>query len=114
MQFYDDVYIGRDNYIVRRVKTVDNVPVDIGGLTRCTLELVSSDPPYVIDSSDYSHVFDWETYSRQGFLGLRLGLVQGLPTGFLTFKLVIYSDEFTQGLDNLKPIYFRVWPLSNG
>jgi hypothetical protein len=47
-------------------------------------------------------------------LGLRLGLIQDLPVGFLTFTLVIYSDDFPSGLDNLKPVYFRVWPLSNG
>jgi hypothetical protein len=116
VKFYDDVFIGRDNYIARRIETLDNVPINISNLTRCTLEIVDSDPSFIIDSDveGYDDVFDWETYSAEGLLGLRLGLVQDLPVGFLTFTLVIYSDDFPSGLDNLKPVYFRVWPLSNG
>lgn len=116
MKFYDDVYVGRDNYIARRVETLENVSIDISKLTRCTLEIAGSNPPYVIDSdtSGYDDVFDWETYGAQGLLGLRLGLVQDLPLGFWTFKLVIYSDDFPSGLDDLRPVYFRVWSLSNG
>lgn len=117
MKFYDDVYIGRDNYIARRVETLlNNVTVDISNLTRCTLEAVDTNPPYIIDSDTegYDDVFDWTTYGTQGLLGLRLGLVQDLPLGFITFKLVVYSDDFPSGLDDLRPVYFRVWNLSNG
>ena len=116
MKFYDDVYIGRDNYIARRIETEENVSIDITRLTRCTLEAENSNPPYIVDSDTegYDDVFDWETYGAQGLLGLRLGIVQDLPLGFITFKLVIYSDDFPSGLDNLKPVYFRVWNLSNG
>jgi hypothetical protein len=116
VKFFDDVYIGRDNYIARRIETLENVSISISDLTRCTLEIVGSTPPYVIDSDveEYENVFDWDTYGTQGLLGLRLGLIQDLPTGFLTFKLIIYSDDFPNGLDALNPLYFRVWPLSDG
>lgn len=116
MKFYDDVYKGRDNYIARRIETFSNVSIDVSSLTRCTLELINSNPSYTIDSDTkgYDDVFDWETYGTQGLLGFRLGLVEDIPEGFHQFKLVIYSDDFPMGLDNLAPIYFRVWPLSNG
>lgn len=116
MKFYDDVYIGRDNYIARRIETLENVSIDITRLTRCTLELIGSEEPYVIDSDTpgYDDVFDWTTYGDQGLLGLRLGLVQDIPLGHHTFKLVVYSDDFPGGLDDLQPVYFRVWNLSNG
>lgn len=116
MKFYDDVYVGRDNYIARRIETLDNVAIDLRNLTRCTLELVSSNPPYIIDSDTpgYDDVFDWETYGEQGIIGFRLGLVQDIPVGFRTFNLVIYSNDYPSGLDSLEPVYFRVWNLSNG
>lgn len=116
MKFYDDVYIGRDNYTARRVETLDNVILDLRTLTRCTLELVNSNPPYVVDSDTpgYDDVFDWDTYGDQGILGFRLGLVQDIPIGFRMFRLVIYSNDFPNGLDDLRPVYFRVWNLSNG
>lgn len=116
MKFYDDIYKGRDNYIARQIETLSNVSIDVTSLTRCTLELLASDTPYVVDSDTegYDDVFDWETYGAQGLLGLRLGLVPDLPEGFHQFKLVIYSDDFPQGLDNLAPVYFRIWPMSNG
>lgn len=116
MQFYDDVYIGRDNYIMRRIETSENISIDITRLTRCTLELIDSNPSYVIDSDTpgFDDVFDWTTYGSRGILGLRLGMVHDIPTGFRTFRLIIYSDDFPGGLDNMEPVYFRVQDLSNG
>jgi hypothetical protein len=116
VKFYDDVYVGRDNYIARRIETLENVSINISNLTRCTLELIGSEPPYIIDSDTpgYDDVFDWETYADIGLLGLRLGIVQDMPLGFGTYKLVLYSDDYPTGLDNMEPLYFRVWPESNG
>jgi len=95
---------------------MENVCIDITRLTRCTLELINSEEPYVIDSDTpgYDDVFDWTTYGAQGLLGFRLGLVQDLPIGHRTFRLVLYSDDFPSGLDDLQPVYFRICSLSNG
>lgn len=117
MKFYDDIYIGRDNYLTRRIERADSgATINIRDLTRVTLEVLGMNPPVIVDSDEVGmdDVFDWETYGEMGLLGFRLGLIETLPTGFKVCKLILYSDSYPNGLDNLKPVYFNFVPLSNG
>lgn len=114
IKFYDDVYIGRDNYVARQIERASGADISIQNLTRCTLEVIGTNPPFLIDSDEVPDAFDWITYGATGVLCFRLGMIDSMPLGFQICRLIIYSNDFPDGLDDLQPLYFRIRELSVG